>query len=69
MKPETIQKILVSLKQEVDIKKTALIRYVEKSQRNDGLNERANEYRAAYNALVDFEIWMESLKEEQEDEE
>ena len=69
MKPETIQKILVSLKQEADIKRTALIRYVENAQRNDGLSERASEYRAAYNALVDFENWMESLEEEQEEEE
>lgn len=65
MKPETIQKILALLKQEVDIKKLALLRMVENSTALRGdLDDRVREYRAAYNALIDFEVWMENRDEE-----
>lgn len=65
MKPETIQKILAILKQEADIKKLALLRVVENSTTLKGdLDDRVREYRTAYNALIDFEIWMENRDEE-----
>ena len=65
MKPETIQKILALLKQDADIKKLALLRMVENSiaLRAD-LDDRIREYRTSYNALTDFEIWMENRDEE-----
>ena len=65
MKPETIQKILALLKQDADIKKLALLRMVENSTALRGdLDDRVREYRAAYNALTDFEVWMENRDEE-----
>ena len=64
MKPETIQKILVLLKEDKDIKKADLMRTIEGTNSNTGIDERILEYRMAYNALVDFDDWM----YEQEDE-
>lgn len=65
MKHETIQKILAILKQDVDIKKLALLRIVENSSTLRGdLDDRVREYRTAYNALIDFESWMENHDEE-----
>lgn len=64
MKPETIQKILVLLKEDKDIKKANLMRTIEGTNSNAGIDERILEYRMAYNALDDFEDWM----YEQEDE-
>lgn len=64
MKPETIQKILVLLKEDKDIKKADLMRTIEGTNSNTGIDERILEYRMAYNALDDFEDWM----YEQEDE-
>jgi hypothetical protein len=64
MKPETIQKILVLLKEDKDIKKANLMRTIEGTNSNTGIDERILEYRMAYNALDDFEDWM----YEQEDE-
>ena len=63
MKPETIEKILVLLKEDKDIKKANLMRTIEGSNSNTGIDERIREYRMAYNALDDFECWM----DEQED--
>lgn len=63
MKPETIQKILVLLKEDKDIKKANLMRVIEGTNSNTGIDERILEYRMAYNALDDFEDWM----DEQED--
>lgn len=65
MKPGTIQKILDIFKQDVDIKKLALLRTAENSTTLRGdLDDRVREYRTAYNALIDFEIWMENRDEE-----
>lgn len=65
MKPETIQKILALLKQDADIKKLALLRMIENSIALKGdLDDRVREYRTAYNALIDFETWMENRDEE-----
>jgi hypothetical protein len=64
MKPETIRKILVLLKEDKDIKKADLMRTIEGTNSNTGIDERILEYRMAYNALDDFEDWM----YEQEDE-
>ena len=67
MKPETIQKILVLLKEDKDIKdikKDNLMRAIEGTNCKSGIDERILEYRMAYNALDDFEDWM----DEQEDE-
>ena len=58
MKPETIQKILVLLKEDNDIKKANLMRAIEGSNSNTGIVERILEYRMAYNALDDFEDWI-----------
>lgn len=63
MKPETIQKILVLLKEDVDIKKDNMMRIIEGSNSNVGLEERIREYRTAYNAKVDFEDWMDEQDE------
>ena len=63
MKPETIQKILVLLKEDKDIKKANLMRTIEGSNSNTGIDERILEYRMAYNALDDFEDWMDEQEE------
>lgn len=63
MKPETIQKILVLLKEDKDFKKDNLMRTIEGSNSNTGIDERILEYRMAYNALDDFEDWMDEQEE------
>lgn len=64
MKPETIQKILVLLKEDKDIKKANLMRAIEGTNSNSGIDERILEYRMAYNALDDFEDWMDEQEYE-----
>lgn len=63
MKGETIQKIMVLLKEEVDIKKAALMRVIEGQNNNVGVDERIREYRIAYNSMIDFENWMDEQEE------
>jgi len=55
---ETIIKIRVLLKQDVDDRKDRMLHMIENGFDN-GLNERIAEYRAAYNALDNFENWAE----------
>lgn len=63
MKPETIEKILVLLNEDVDIKKAALMRVIEGSNNNFGVDERILEYRMAYKALEDFKDWVDEQEE------
>lgn len=63
MKPETIEKILVLLNEDVDIKKAALMRTIENQTGNLYVDERIQEYRMAYNALEDFKDWVDEQEE------
>ena len=70
MKPETIQKILVLLKEDMGQKRGTLLRMVEAVDCSTNVNfnscvdERIKEYRAAYNAYNDFYNWMEEQEQE-----
>lgn len=63
MKPETIQKILVLLKEDVQYKMDSLMRVVN-SNNNTGLDERVEEYRKTKFALDDFEEWVEENEDD-----
>lgn len=45
------------------IEKDNLMRTIEGSNSNAGIDERILEYRMAYNALDDFEDWMDEQEE------
>ena len=62
LKLETIKKIRVLLKEDVESKKSWLMSMIENGSDN-GLKERIAEYREAYNAFDDFDNWA----DEQED--
>lgn len=61
MKPETIEKIRKLLTSDNEYAKQRLLECVERGF--GGLEERVREYKAAHDALEDFEDWA----EEQED--
>ena len=63
MKPETIQKILVLLKEDMECKRDTLLRTVEGVYSSTAIDERIKEYKAAYNAYNDFEDWMDEQEE------
>ena len=63
MKAETIEKIHGLLKLDVDDRKDRMLKMIECGY-NNGLDVRIAEYRAAFNALEDFEDW----KDEQDGE-
>ena len=56
MKPETINKIRVLLKEDVESKKDLLMRMIESGSDN-GLKERIAEYREAHKAFDNFDDW------------
>ena len=63
MKPETIQKILVLLKEDMECKRDTLLRTVEGVYSSAAIDERIKEYKAAYNAYSDFDDWMNEQEE------
>lgn len=62
MKPETIDKIRILLRNEVEETKNIMIRTIESGYDN-GLDVRIAEYRAAYNAFEDFKDWVDDQEE------
>lgn len=64
MKPETMQKIMVLLKKDMECKRSDLMRVIENTTGNNGVEECVREYRMAYNAYSDFEIWMDDNEED-----
>lgn len=58
MKPETMQRILDLLKQDMYAKKENLMLTIENQTGNLYIDERIQEYRAARNAYNDFEDWI-----------
>ena len=56
LKLETIKKIRVLLQEDVENKKSLLMRMIESGYDN-GLKERIAEYREVYNAFDDFDNW------------
>lgn len=56
LKLETIKKIRVLLKEDMENKKSLVMRMIE-SGCDNGLKERIAEYREVYNAFDDFDNW------------
>lgn len=63
LKPETIAKIREVLNFDVNERKDRMLHLIENGY-DVGLNERISEYRAAFNALEDFEDWAEEADHE-----
>lgn len=64
MKPETIKRIRSLLKMDVDDRKDRLMRIIE-SGSDIGLTAQIVEYRNSYNALDDFDDWVDKQEGDQ----
>ena len=62
MNHETRRVILNLLQEETDTAKSMMIRIIE-SGSDSGVEERISNYRKVYNALCDFEDWLEDDEE------
>lgn len=67
MKPETIEKIRVILRDKVAEARLAMMRAIEGGETHDIIDDKIAEYKQRYDMLRDFYEWAQENEEEEEE--